>query len=77
MAGQISNPLNSIIKNFDLLSVNPFIDELRSLWKKNRPDQDCLLDVDVHVRLIIRDKAENKQYSKAMKIATRFLAEDG
>lgn len=49
MAGQTSlNPLNSIIKNFDSLSVEPMIEEIRSLWKKNRPDQKQTLDVDIH-----------------------------
>lgn len=74
MAGQTTlNPLNSVIKDFDLLSANPFIDELRSLWKENRPNQNCSLYVDVHVRLIIRDGAGNKRHSKAMKISTKFF----
>lgn len=74
MAGQMTlNPLNSVIKDFDSLSINPMIDELRSLWKKNRPDQKCTLDVDVHVRLIIKDRVGSKRHSKAMKISTRLF----
>jgi len=74
MAGQtIPSPLNPIIKNFNLLSVNPFVDEIKSLWKKNRPDQVCSLDVDIHVRLVIKDGAGNKYHSKAMKISTKFF----
>jgi len=74
MAGQtIPSPLNPIIKDFDSLSINPMIDELRSLWKKNRPDQKCSCYVDIHVRLIIKDEAGNKRHSKAMKISTRFF----
>lgn len=74
MAGQTTpSPLNPIIKNFDSLSVNPFIDEINSLWKKNRPDQNCFLDVDIHVRLILKDGAGNQRHSKAMKISTRLF----
>jgi len=73
MAGQTTlNPLNSIIKDFDSLSINPMIDELRSLWKKNRPNQNCSLYVDVHVRLIIRDAVGSTRHSKAMKISTKI-----
>ena len=73
MAGQTSpNPLNPIIKNFDLLSINPLVDEISSLWKKNRLDQNCSLYMDVHVRLIIKDKAGSKRHSKAMKISTKL-----
>ena len=73
MAGQTTlNPLNSIIKDFDSLSINPMIDEIRSLWKKNRPNQNCSLYVDMHVRLIIKDEAGSKRHSKAMKISTKI-----
>lgn len=74
MAGrEIPNPLNSIIKNFDLLSVNPFVDEIKSLWKENRPDKNCSLYLDIHVRLILKDEAGNQRHSKAMKISTRLF----
>ena len=74
MAGQtIPSPLNSIIKDFDLLSIEPCIDNLRSLWKENRPDQKCSCYVDIHVRLIIKDEAGNKRHSKAMIISTRLF----
>lgn len=74
MAGQTTlNPLNSVIKNFDSLSINPMIDEINSQWKKNRPDQKCSLSVDIHVRLIIKDEAGSKRHSKAMKISTRLF----
>lgn len=73
MAGQtFSNPLNPIIKNFDLLSINPLVDEIGSLWKKNRLDQNCSLYMDVHVRLIIKDRAGNVRHSKAVKISTKL-----
>lgn len=74
MAGQtFPSPLNPIIKNFNLLSVNPFVDEIKSLWKENRPNQDCTLDVDIHVRLILKDEGGNQRHSKAMKISTKFF----
>jgi hypothetical protein len=74
MAGQTStlNPLNSLIKEFDSLSLNSFLDEIRSQWKKNRPDENCSLYVDAHVRFVIKDGAGKEQHSKAMLISTKI-----